>query len=377
MLDVHSGHEDHFYSMLDSVRRSRLVLPLLKDEVADSTWKRPNKPPARRMSIKSAPWTLESSIWAGRAAWADSKTFWDTDEVLQRRFANDWEILLAYGIRKLILRFDDGESGSSGDDESDEVDDVRRVFWECQRSIVRIFSWYASACGAIQWLTLNAWSEFVDDFQLVSKNSKAMKRSDCDRTFMAVNARGAFVRGRQDQKSLAWAATGHDNNKRAMNQVEFMLALVHIACNKYVETAEMHDVSEALRRLLVHDIDPRLAKLFGSLPKRDFRDRYCYVEQVANVLRLHERSLRTLFTAISAGGRGKEAGLLSIEEWLSFLRATQLIGLDLSERHALLSFTMSRMCVVNPTSEKGWLRDNSLPFEVRGSTQTANSVTRP
>ena len=55
MLDVHSGHEDHFYSMLDSVRRSRLVLPLLKDEVADSTWKRPNKPPARRMSIKSAP----------------------------------------------------------------------------------------------------------------------------------------------------------------------------------------------------------------------------------------------------------------------------------------------------------------------------------
>ena len=177
-------------------------------------------------------------------------------------------------------------------------------------------------CGAIQWLT-NAWSEFVDDFQLVSKNSKAMKRSTAIGRYGCQRTGRIRARARPEEPSAG--RHGHDNNKRAMNQVEFMLALVHIACNKYVETAEMHDVSEALRRLLVHDIDPRLAKLFGSLPKRDFRDRYCYVEQVANVLRLHERSLRTLFTAISQVG-GKEAGLLSIEEWLSFLRATQLIG---------------------------------------------------
>ena len=89
-----------------------------------------------------------------------------------------------------------------------------------------------------------------------------------------------------------------------MNQVEFMLALVHIACNKYVETAEMHDVSEALRRLLVHDIDPRLAKLFGSLPKRDFRDRYCYVERVKRAAPAREIIAHPL-TAISAGGAAR------------------------------------------------------------------------
>jgi hypothetical protein len=361
-----NGYEDGFYSMLDSVRRSRLVLPTLKDEAsgADSTWKRHGRPLVRRMSAKPAPWTLETSIWAGRAAWADSKTFWDTDEVMERRFANDWQILLAYGVRKLVLRFDDGESGSSGDDSADEVEDVRQVLWENDRTVQRIFTLYASACGVIQWITLNAWSEFMDDFRLVSKGSKAMKRSDCDRTFLAVNARGAFVRQRQD-KSVAWAATGHDNNKRALNQVEFMLALIHLACNRYIESGELHDVSQALRKLLVHDISPRLTKLFGTLPKRDFRDRFCYVEPVANTLRVHESALRTIFTAIAMGGNGKEAGLLSVERWLAFLRATGQIGVDLSERHALSSFAMSRMCVIDPTHEKGWLRDNSLPFEVR------------
>ena len=66
-------------------------------------------------------------------------------------------------------------------------------------------------------------------------------------------------------------------------------------------------MSTALHRLLVHDIGPRLTQLFGTMPKRDFRDRFCYVEPVANELRARERPLRVLFAAISAGGRGKEA----------------------------------------------------------------------
>lgn len=130
-----------------------------------------------------AAWSLETSIWAGRAHGADSRTFWDTEEVMKRRFAHDWKTLLAYGLRKLILRFDDGDSDDSdsdggaadGDETSDEVCDVEEALWRSQQMISRIFTLYAAAGGAIHSMPLNAWTEFVDDFKLGRPRSSDTK----------------------------------------------------------------------------------------------------------------------------------------------------------------------------------------------------------
>jgi hypothetical protein len=61
------------------------------------------------------------SIWAPRAAWADSKDLYDTDEVEQRRFEKDWSRALKLGVGKAILKNDDA---NDADEEADEVQQV-------------------------------------------------------------------------------------------------------------------------------------------------------------------------------------------------------------------------------------------------------------
>ena len=61
--------------------------------------------------------------------------------------------------------------------------------------------------------------------------------------------------------------------------------------------------------------------------------------------------------------RGPAKKLLSFSSWLSFIKRVDLIGLDLSERDAALSFVWARTCVAEPYSEKGALRTLHLPFE--------------
>ena len=61
--------------------------------------------------------------------------------------------------------------------------------------------------------------------------------------------------------------------------------------------------------------------------------------------------------------RGPAKKLLSFPSWLGFIKRVDLIGLDLSERDAALSFVWARTCVAEPYSEKGALRTLHLPFE--------------
>lgn len=107
------------------------------------------------------------------------------------------------------------------------------------------------------------------------------------------------------------------------------------------------------------------------------------------VLSRHEMSLRHLFESVCAvvgdskatsvrigkadgGGGGASANskpnlrpknLLSFERFKELNRRLGLIDIDLSERDAALCFAWSRMVVVDSQSEKGRMRESSLPFE--------------
>lgn len=351
--------ELYFERMVDEIRRARLTLPVLEKKGHADKWK-------RKAKKKVSTWKLADSIWAPRAKWADSKSFWDTDEVHGRRFSNDWKSLRSLGVAKVILQNDDGDSDSEdGDDHSGgdgEVYDCRDVLWEFYMLILALFMHYSASGDNIHTIGLNAWSDFTDDFALVDRKSQHLKRADLDRLFLATNTKGGAVsRATRAEKGNA-AVPSYDDDLRALNRIEFMACLVHLAINKYVVTREVADVSDALYKLLRHDI--QATKKIVETDGNTFRDRYCYTEGVDKVLRAHEPSLRVLFTAIAGGGGlSKEASLLSLQEYLLFVREVGLIRADLSERDARLSFSWSRMVVVNPASSSGQRNDCNLPFE--------------
>ena len=63
---------------------------------------------------RKRPWKIESSIWAARARWCDSKGFWDTDGVICKMLECDWKRAVGVGLSNYIERNDRDED--DGDD---------------------------------------------------------------------------------------------------------------------------------------------------------------------------------------------------------------------------------------------------------------------
>jgi hypothetical protein len=132
-----------------------------------------------------------------------------------------------------------------------------------------LFSHYASTNASaarpeFDTIGLNEWTDLCDDFGLASRKSKYAssysqpvpshlipshpipshprycKRSDVDRLFIAINAKAEKLRkeeearGATSKKKKAKPAADDKADAKALDRVEFILALVHIACMKYV-----------------------------------------------------------------------------------------------------------------------------------------------
>jgi len=123
-----------------------------------------------------------------------------------------------------------------------------------------------------------------------------------------------------------------------------------------VQPKEIVDVSEALQRLLSADlIGVAKGRTTGYgwtagafLDKNAFRLQHCYTEDISHELAEKEASLRHLFDALCAssrdyaGGGGRGKSILSINEWLGFLYAAELVGSDhftLNTQHLTLTGT--------------------------------------
>ena len=163
----------------------------------------------------------------------------------------------------------------------------------------------------------------------------------------------------------------HGDVVKALMMDEFMLALLQIAINKYVACGKLPDVSEALQRFFVRDLKPHARRIPGLLMQPNDFLKFAYVEEVDAVLRRHEATLRVLFevgSADSGGGASakRQSKLMNMQEWLEMLRALEICGhemSDISERDATLCFCLSRMCVIDPRSESGRIKESGLPFE--------------
>lgn len=59
---------------------------------------------------------------------------------------------------------------------------------------------------------------------------------------------------------------------------------------------------------------------------------HCYTQSVSEELRRHEPTLRLIFAALNQADMGSSAVLISMFEWMTYLRCLGLIAADLTER---------------------------------------------
>jgi hypothetical protein len=350
----------------------------------------------------------KSPVWAFRALASDAQTVFDTPEVEYKRFAADWVRIVAAGITKAVVRADDdGAADDDGDGIPDEVQEVGEVIWHHHRTLCVLFTYYAvqdtetlltsmhcarippkpyeetssrySPCTLgsrppLAVMTLNAWTLFVKDFHLASNRSKYCKQSDIDRLFIAVDKASKFREKEEERERAKRVLAGKEGAKaqakgeereNALSRNEFLIALVHLAINKYVLTKEVPDVSKALDRLLEVDITAQLTHAHAH--PDCFRRTHLYSQPVAQVFQFHMESLRQIFDGIAnsrAGAGGpRKGGTIDIMEWMASLRALELCGDDFSEREAILCFAWSRLAVIETMSLHGLTRDSTLNFE--------------
>jgi hypothetical protein len=321
------------------------------------------------------PWSLATSIWAAREEWCDSPDLLNQERSARARFEAAWQRALAYGLKKHILKnysrakeeeeeAEEEEAEGAGGDagqreggaEARKLTAVQECLWRHNAVVERAFDYYASLTGGFDGtMSLNPYSQLIEDACLVLKASKRCQRSDLDRVFIAADSASA---------KIAPSGTGSAgvNRKNALSIDEFLHCLVHIATIRHMaEGRKLPNLPAALDALLAEDIAPNLEPVILADPNA-FRSDVLYVEAVDSVLRAHEPTLRLLYASL-VKTRGPAKRLLGYETWRALLRKLDMIAEDLTERDAALCFVWSRMVVPNPYTEKGVLRSLHLPFE--------------
>ena len=246
----------------------------------------------------------------------------------------------------------DGTTGATDLNEMVEVQEVKEVFYQHHETYFMLFDVYAALGGdSFDELSLNEWTLFVGDCKLASNKSKFCKKADLDRLFIAVDG---------------GSAAGDGGKNKALNRSEFLTCLTRLAVMKYVMTGQLSDVSDALSRLFTNDIEPHLdPEIF--VPPDTFRREVCYTREVFLALGKHEMSLKVLFGSLAKVGHAvgsKKLGLLlTLSTWKTLWRRLELIDVDFTERDATLCFMLSRMSVIDSSTERGKLKANCLPFE--------------
>lgn len=346
---------------------------------------------------------FQDSCWAPRASWSDAKSLVDTEEVEKERFTNDWHrVSNELGTAKLIMRYDDdGSKDADGNGISDEVEDIEKCLWQHHGALLAVFDWYGAigasgGGGDISFLSLNTWTQFVLDFGLVDKKSKFCKQSDMDTLFITIDGAagraqqqhlkeeeearrtgGHFALGRNASPGvmrgggttptpgkLTHQSTAKFEDKRKMfSRVEFYAAIVAISIKKYVEPKIITDASDAFEHFMANDILPKLKQQQAS--PTEFRLRHLYTEALDAVLRPKLPTLRVIFEGLVARGKstGRRHKLLSLQDWIAFIKAAHISGTDATDRDATLCFVWSRMCVTDERTEVAHLREEMLPFE--------------
>ena len=298
------------------------------------------------------------------------KDLYDTEEVARADMATIWSRALYGGLGRWIDREDDdGGKDDDGDGMSNETEEVMKSIYKSSQAIVSVFDFYASTDVDSPYdMGMNDFKLFVGQCGLGSREHTTCKLSDIDRTWVAINAKSKRLEMLADQQAKAGLrapvrrAAVQDTDTTSLSIDEFVQMLVRIATMRFVHSGELHDVSEAVERLMDSIICPSVdQRLLSS--QNNFRRTFLYTPAVDAVLWSHVSSLRAMFGSLQRNDGGRASTMMTLESWMEFVRRLELLGTDLTERDATLSFMWSRMAVPNRHSDMGQAKTRHLPFE--------------
>ena len=183
-----SPREAHAYqAAVVQVQRNRLFVPEKAPRAALPIPSRGASTGGARTAAAAArlqrPWKLEESIWASRPKWADSRSFWDDDAVVERAVLTDWQSVLEESrLLDFLLKHDAATSGVSALAPSAKeafAKEIEGVLVSHGRLFLSAFDYYASIGTSddlfhIQSLGYLAW---LEECQLVLPGSKAAELS--------------------------------------------------------------------------------------------------------------------------------------------------------------------------------------------------------
>lgn len=379
--------ERNFVRAVEEVRRGRFVTP---SGLPARVYLQPRP---KQVADKPA-WQLETSIWAPRRKWAESKSFWDTPEALVKALAADWAMACRTGVLVMYIvahhKFED-DLPPTNDVELDEdglpieltraqakakarrdaaraaaaetaarervIRGVLDVFEANAELFYSIYDWYAfTGSGEIWAIQLNAFSVMLADCNLIDPGSKYCSAAHFDGVFISVNADSDAAGGMEEKY----------NPKRGVNRQELMACFVRIAVMRHILMRTETSVHRALQLLfeeLAAGVPPPAKQL-----SNEFRDRCCYREETDAVLRRHEEWLRRLFK-IYAHGDGalfqtlNDTSLLGIDEWHQIVLDCNLIDTQFGLDDATGSFIWSRMRAIVESADASRAKIIQLSFE--------------
>jgi len=310
--------------------------------------------------------------------------------------------MLSMGLSKLIVQHDDdGAVDEDGDGVPDEVAEVGVAVYQNHQLIRLLFWFYASQGndGGVTDMGYNEWQLFVKSHKLVTSKSKwCGRQSDLDLLFVTVNAKSSKLHKEAASHGVGSVA----DDAKSLSRLEFTMAIVLYALNRYVLTKEVPDVSDAVQRFLEVDVLSRVGIEIFTEPNF-FRRAHAYTPDATIVLVQHETSLRNLFEAMTEipGSRPKppldrqspraralkktsaqatlpgapsppsmrpvdnirSTPIINYDCWRGLIRGLGFIDKDVSEREVGLCFVWSRMFIVDPDTPAGYIRNCAFSFE--------------
>lgn len=200
---------------------------------------------------------------------------------------------------------------------------------------------------------------------MIDESKSAVSSSFFDSLFVQVNASASTSRGE--------GSTLHTyNHLRLLNRQEYLQVLLHTAVARYInappaDRGRAASPGAALRALLgaqFAEALPRLARYDADA----FRDLHLYTEATDRVLTRHRGLLLALFNlyAVGDGAIGdalRSRDLLGWDEYQAMIQDLELLDSQFTQLNMALSFSWSRLRVIDETTERARAKQLQLSFE--------------
>jgi hypothetical protein len=147
------------------------------------------------------PWNLDNSVFGSRKRLSESKTYWDSYEVVEGMFDNDWARLLSDGPRGRFVQL----MTAGGKAPHTMMADIKQVVYNNFDMMQKVFTYYTFlGTGGRGKLTMssNEWNQFIKEARIIDQQSLRCKRSDTDMVFQTANAILGFDKIPKDEEDL-------------------------------------------------------------------------------------------------------------------------------------------------------------------------------